>query len=83
MNRTDSQAVIEASQGQSYGKYEFDLRDLRTGEYCGLLLGTETRQGVIWEIQEWRQGNPTGSLMRIPATNLLDALVNARIFLIR
>lgn len=74
---------IEASQDQGYGKHEYDLKDLRSGQYVGLLLGTETREGIIWEIQEWKDGNRTGLLMRIPATNLLGALAEARQFLIR
>lgn len=73
---------IQAKQDTGYGKHEYDLLDAK-GEYVGLLLGTETRKGIIWEIQEYTKAGNIGAILRIPATNLLGALVEARQFLIR
>lgn len=69
---------IEAAQDQGYGKWEYDLKI--DGQYVGLMIGTETRGGVIWEIQRWRNGNPDGSIMRLPVTTFADALYDAEMF---
>lgn len=66
---------IEAVQGEGYGKYEFDL--LGTDGYVGLVIGTETRNGIIWEVQRWRNGNPDGSIMRLSAMSFEAMMVNA------
>lgn len=69
---------IEAVQGLGYGKYEFDL--LNEDGYCGLLIGTETRNGIIWEIQEWRNGN-MGAILRVPAMTMEAVMSEVQSFL--
>lgn len=69
---------IAAVQGEGYGVLEFDLLD--SVGYCGLLLGTETRNGIIWEVQRWRDGNPDGSVMRLPVMTFEQAMINAESF---
>lgn len=83
MTRTDALEMIEASQTPGQPWNEFDLKDLATGKYVGQLIGIETEKGICWSIEEWRGGNRTGSILRIPPTNLVGALIEARQFLIR
>jgi hypothetical protein len=71
---------IIAIQEPGYGEFEFDLKDVNTEEYIGLVLGTTTRNGLIWDIQKWRNGQPTGAIMRLPATSPSDALADAVMF---
>lgn len=70
---------IQGVRESCYGMFEWDLLD-GSGNYVGLLLGTETRNGVIWEIQRWRDGRPDGSVARLAATSKIDALTTALSF---
>jgi len=69
---------IDAVQDNGYSKHEYDL--LSTNGYVGLMLGTETRNGIIWEIQEHVNGN-IGKILRLPAMTKAEALREARSFL--
>jgi hypothetical protein len=71
---------IEAVQDKGYGKHEYDI--LNADGYCGLLIGTETRNGIIWEVQRYRNGNPDGSVMRLPVMSFEQAMQNAESFLV-
>lgn len=70
---------IHVKQDQGYGKWEFDLLN-DSGEYVGLMIGTETREGKIWEIRRFHNGDFDGSIMRLPVMTMLEATANARIF---
>lgn len=70
---------IHVKQEQGYGKWEFDLMD-DDANYVGLMVGTETRNGKIWEIRRFRNGDFDGSIMRLPAMSMLEATKHARIF---
>lgn len=71
---------IIAINEDGYGNYEFDLKDVTTGKYIGLVLGTVTRNGIIWDIQKWRNGKPTGAIMRLPVETVTNALQDAAAF---
>lgn len=71
---------IAAEQGTGYGVFEYDI--LSADGYVGLVLGTETRNGIIWEVQRWRDGNPDGSVMRLPAMPFESMMREAESFLL-
>lgn len=72
--------MIKATQEQGYGKYEFDLQN-EAGEYIGIMRGTNAgANGIIWEVQRWRNGQRDGSIMRLPVMSESDALRNAESF---
>jgi len=70
---------IHVKQEQGYGKWEFDLMN-DAGEYVGMMVGTETRNGKIWEIRRFRNGDFDGSILRLPAMTMLEATADAKIF---
>ena len=70
---------IEAVQDLGYGKWEFDL--LGMNGYVGLMIGTETRRGIIWEIQERTAAGNIGKILRLPAMSKAEALAEAESFL--
>jgi hypothetical protein len=72
---------IEAVQDQGYGKWEFDLLDMHG--YVGLMIGTETRQGIIWEIQERTPAGDTGAILRLPVMTKTEALKYAEMMLVK
>lgn len=70
---------IQAVQEAGYGMFEYDILD--ANGYVGLVLGTETRGGMIWEVQRWRNGSPDGSVMRLSPCTFEEMMEAADSFL--
>lgn len=70
---------IEAVQDRGYGQHEYDLID--EDGYVGLLLGTKTRFGIIWEVQEYTAEGNIGKVMRVPVMTFTQVMEDVQIFL--